>query len=113
MIRVEVDERGPVLVEDLPPGSFAYVDRDWLPASAQPVPSLVIQSDGALTWCGGPPMNARNRPDPDTAAALVLLAVAQEAAAAVEDLAPESVEVSGAGLIARRVRTLVGKNTGR
>ena len=113
MIRVAVDERGFVLVGRLSPGSFAYLDRDWLPASGQPAPSLVIQPDGALSWCGEAAVNAPSRADADTTAALVLLAVAQEAAAAVEDLAPESVEVSGAGLIARRVRTLVGKNTGR
>jgi hypothetical protein len=109
MIRAEVDENGVAVVLDLPPGSVAYIDRDWLRASAQPVPSIVVQRDGGLTWCSGPPIEVGSRSDPDTAAALVLLAVAQEAAAAVKDLPPESVEVNGTGLIARRLRALVGK----
>jgi hypothetical protein len=108
MIRVDGNERDPVLVGNLPTGSFAYFDRDWLPGRGQPVPSLLVHADGSLSWCGGPPIKTPSRVDPDTAAALVLLTVAHEAAVAVEDLAPESVEVSGSGLIARRVRAVLG-----
>jgi hypothetical protein len=110
MIRAEVNENGVVLVGDLPSDSFAYLDRDWLPESAGPAPSLVFQPPGVLTWCGGAPVDGPTRADPDTTAALVILAIAQEAAAPVEDLPPSSVEVNGFGLIAMRVRTLVGKN---
>jgi hypothetical protein len=106
-IRVDGSERGLVLVGDLPPSSFAYFDRDWLPAPGQLVPSLLVLADGSLSWCGGPPIKAPRRVDPDAAAALVLLAIAEEAAAPVEGLAPASVEVSGTGLIARRVRALL------
>ena len=106
MIRVDRNESGLVLVGNPPTGSFAYFDRDWLPAPGQPLPSLLVLA-GMLSWCGEPPIKAPGSLEPDTAAALVLLAVAQEAATAVEDLAPESVEVRGSGLIARRVRALV------
>jgi hypothetical protein len=107
MTRLDGNERDLVLVGNLPTGSFAYFDRDWLPGPGQPVPSLLVQADRSLSWCGGPPIKTPSRVDPDTAAALVLLTVAHEAAAAVEDLAPESVEVSGSGLIARRVRAVL------
>ena len=109
MIRVEADEHGVVLRGDLPRGSFAYLDRDWLPTSPQSAPALVVRPDGAIAWCGGSPIAAARRADPDTTAALVILAVAHEAAAAVEDLPPNAIEVSGTGLIARRVRSLVGE----
>jgi threonine dehydrogenase-like Zn-dependent dehydrogenase len=47
--------------------------------------------------------------DSDTAASLALLAVAQTAVAAVDGIAPDSVEVTGNGLIALQVRELLGR----
>jgi hypothetical protein len=93
-----------VLVAALPRGSVAYVDRDWLPASSGEVPSLVAAPDGALAWCGGRPRLTPATLDSDTAASLVLLAVAQAAVAAVEGVAPDAIEVIGSGLIALQVR---------
>jgi threonine dehydrogenase-like Zn-dependent dehydrogenase len=45
--------------------------------------------------------------DSDTAATLALLVVAEAAAATLEGIAPDSIEIVGAGLIARQVRVLV------
>jgi hypothetical protein len=96
-----------VLVAALPPGSVAYVDRDWLPVSSGEVPSLVA-ADGELAWCGGRPVRMPGALDADTAATLVLLAVAQAAVAAVEGVSGDSIEVVGSGLIALQVRALLG-----
>jgi threonine dehydrogenase-like Zn-dependent dehydrogenase len=102
---------GVVLAPALPEGAVAYVDRDWLSASSDEAPSLVATPDGALAWCGGPPVRIPRDLDHDMAAALVLLAVAHEAAAAVEGVPGESIEVTGSGLIARQVRALVGDHS--
>jgi hypothetical protein len=91
----------------LPPGTFAYVDQDWLPAWSGEVPSLVAGADGALAWCGSHPVPAPDTLDSDTAAALALLAVAQAAVAAVERVLPDTIEIAGNGLIARQVRQLL------
>ena len=107
LIRAEVEKAGVVLVAALPEGAVAYVDRDWLPASSRKVPSLVATSDGALAWCGGRPARIQGDLDSDTAATLVLLAIADEAVAIVEGTPPESIEVTGSGLIAQRVRALL------
>jgi hypothetical protein len=105
-VRAEVRKDGVVSV-DVPTGSIAYVDRDWLPDSSRSVPSITVV-DGTLAWCDEAPLKAPGSLDPDTAAARVLLAVAREAAAALEGLAPASIEVTGSGLIARNVRAIVG-----
>jgi threonine dehydrogenase-like Zn-dependent dehydrogenase len=97
----------------LAPGTAAYVDRDWLPALSQTVPSLTVAADGSLAWCEGPSAKAPGVADPDTAAALALLSVAREAAAAVAGLPRGSVEVAGNGLIAHLVRALVGDSATR
>jgi hypothetical protein len=100
-----------VLVPALPPGSVAYVDRDWLPVSSGEVPSL-IAADGGLAWTGaGRPAQAIGTLDTDTAATLALLAVAQAAVAAVEDESPDAIEVVGSGLIALQVRELLAVRT--
>jgi hypothetical protein len=106
-----VEANGVVLAAMLPEGAVAYVDRDWLPASSDEAPSLVATPDGALAWCGGPPVRMPRDLDHDMAAALVLLAVAHEAAAAVEGVPGDSIEVTGRGLIARQVRALVGDHS--
>jgi hypothetical protein len=107
LIRAEVERTGVVLVAALPQGAVAYVDRDWLPSASGEVPSLVATPDGALSWCSGRPVRMQGDLDSDTAATLVLLAVADEAVAIVEGTPPESIEVTGSGLIAQRVRVLL------
>jgi len=67
-----------------------------------------VSADGTLAWCEDSPAEAPGTLDPDTAAALALLSVARDAAAAVAGLPPGSIEVTGSGLIAHRVRVLVG-----
>jgi hypothetical protein len=79
-----------------------------LPASSGPVPSLTVFPNGSVAWYDGTPVRARELADPDVTAALVLLAVAREAAASVTGVPVGSVEVTGTGLIANQVRALVG-----
>jgi hypothetical protein len=79
------------LDEPLPPGSYAYVDSDWVRDREGLVPALVV---------GGP--------EPDVAAAHALAAVAVDVAELLGGPEPESIEVGGDGAIARLVRTLTG-----
>jgi threonine dehydrogenase-like Zn-dependent dehydrogenase len=95
-----------VLIGALPQHSAAYVDRDWIPATSGPVPAITVAADAALAWCERAPVSAPDGIDPDSAAALALLAVAHDAAG-VERL-PGTVEVTGNGLVAAQVRALVG-----
>jgi hypothetical protein len=106
VIRAEITESRVVLITALPPGSAAYVDRDWIPPSSGPVPAITVAGDAGLAWCDRAPVPAESGIDPDTAAALALLAVAQDAAAV--DRLPGNVEVTGNGLIAAQVRALLG-----
>jgi hypothetical protein len=106
MIRADVTENRVVLISALPPGSAAYVDRDWIPVSSGPVPAITVAADAALAWCDRPPVPAARRIDADAAAALALLAVAEDAAAV--ERRPGTVEVTGNGLVATQVRALVG-----
>ncbi len=106
MIRAYVSGDRVVLVAALPRGSAAYVDRDWLPGASGPLPAVIVGADGGPAWCDGAPVQAPSGIEPDTAAALALLSVARDAAAAVEGL-PGRVEVTGNGLIARQLSTLV------
>jgi threonine dehydrogenase-like Zn-dependent dehydrogenase len=106
VIRADVTENEVILIAALPQGSAAYVDRDWIPVSSGPVPAITVAADAALAWCERAPVPAPGAIDPDTAAALALLAVAQDAAG-VERL-PGTVEVTGNGLVAAQVRALVG-----
>jgi hypothetical protein len=93
---------------DLPRGSRAYLDRDWLPAARSgTVPALLVHPDGTLQWSDGPRVAAPEGVDADRAAALTLLAVAQEVAEAIGPAPPASVGVTGAGVIAAAVRALV------
>jgi hypothetical protein len=108
MIRAAVEAGGPVLVADLPAGSVAYIDRDWLPPASSEVPALIAAADGAFSWRGGPAMQMEDGLDSDTAAALAFLTVSRMAVAAVEAAAKDLVEVTGSGLIAHQVRGLLG-----
>jgi hypothetical protein len=108
LIRVEGGAAGPVLIADLPRGSVAYIDADWLPANPGEVPSLVA-TDGALTWRGGPAVHVPGGLDADTAAIFALLALAQ-AAVRAKVCDSDSTEVIGKGLVARQVRSLLGKD---
>jgi hypothetical protein len=89
-------------------GSVAYVDRDWLPATSGEVPALVADTDGGLSWCGGPSVRMPSGHDPDTAASLALLAVAQTAVDVAKGVAVDSIDVLGSGLIAQHMRALLG-----
>jgi hypothetical protein len=106
VIRMETTEDGIVFV-GAPTGRFAYIDHGWLPASSGSVPALSVSPQRHLAWNDGTPVEVPAPVDEDRAAALVLHAVAREAAAAVEKRPPGAVEVVGEGLIARQVRQLV------
>ena len=107
MLRVESGPAGPVVAGELPPGTTAYVDADWLPPEG-PVPALVRTGDGMLRWLDGEPVPEPPGLAPDAAAALALLAVAWAAAAAAGPVGPDSVRVEGRGLIADSIRRRLG-----
>jgi len=96
-----------VLEAALPPGTVAYVDQDWLPASPGEVPSLVAAGERTLAWCESPPVAVPGTLDSDRAAILALLSVAQAVVAVVEHVLPDAIEIAGHGLIARQVRELL------
>jgi hypothetical protein len=110
VIRAEIEAGGRARIMDLPCGSVAYIDRDWLPSTSAEVPAL-IAADGALAWCDGPAVQVEDGVDSDTAAILAFLAVSRAAVAAVEHADPVSVEVTGSGLIAHQVRALLGNGS--
>lgn len=112
MIRAETKSAGIVLQAELPAGTVAYIDRDWLPSSSGDVPALMAGPDGALAWPGGRSMRMPGDLDSDAAAALALLDVARTAAAILEGLAPDSIEIVGRGQIARQLRALIGRLAG-
>jgi threonine dehydrogenase-like Zn-dependent dehydrogenase len=107
MIRAEVSGGKVALEAALPPGSVAYVDRDWIPRSSGAVAAIVAADDGGLAWCGRAPVPIPSEIDLDTASAAAFLAVARDAAE-VEGLTAGRVEVTGSGLIAQQVRALIG-----
>jgi hypothetical protein len=94
MITTVAVEGGLGLAAELPAGSVAYVDRDWVPPEAGAEVPAVLVEGGA-----------------EDAAALSLLVVAREAAAAVGDTRP--VEVSGTGAVARLAAALLAVEPGR
>ncbi|MGH9063951.1 MAG: hypothetical protein ACRD0L_08310, partial [Acidimicrobiales bacterium] len=106
---------GPVLHVELAPGSSAYLDAEWLGVEeGMEGPALVVGPDHRISWAGDGPEPAAAPPGlpADELAALVLLAVAREAASAVGGLPPGAVEVLGEGIVAHLVRGLLGA-TGR
>jgi hypothetical protein len=109
MIAAVRRDEGVALTLDLPPGSVAYVDADWLPRSGfGPVVALVLSPDGSFQFGDGAPVALPSDLDPDVAAGLALEAVAEEARAAVAGLPGHGVDVTGRGYIASAVRRLVG-----
>jgi hypothetical protein len=107
LIRADVANGHIIFSSALPTVAAAYVDADWLGVSLDPVPALNVDAEGRIDWRG----DARAQQEgveADVAAALTLLAVAREAAAAVPGQSPDAVEVIGRGLIAHLVRALIG-----
>jgi threonine dehydrogenase-like Zn-dependent dehydrogenase len=107
VIRADVSGDRVVLVATLPQGSFAYVDKDWIPRSSGAAAAIIAPENGGLAWCGRAPGPVPSGFDLDTAAAAALLAVAREAAG-VEGLTMGTVEVTGNGLISQQVRASIG-----
>jgi hypothetical protein len=113
VIRAKLTDSGVVLTGDVPANSFAYIDADWVPRSRPgPVAVLVVERGMSVRWDA----DAMEVPlpedlDPDAAAAVVLAAVAREACDAVSSVSPESIEVTGDGLIARQIRATLAAIT--
>ena len=105
MIRAVANPSGVELVARLPAGAVAYLDADWLAPEAPGSPPSLVVVDGRLRFEDGPARELGADADPDLAAARVLLAVADGAAAAVR---AGPAEVLGRGLVAERVRSLLG-----
>lgn len=100
MIRNTPREAHPVLEVDLPAGSRAWIDRDWLSDSAPHiVPALVLEPDGTLRFGEG---ELGTGTSPMGAMADLVARVAAPAAGL------SCVEVLGGGAVAAAVRTLTG-----
>jgi hypothetical protein len=108
VIFARVDSAGTMLSAELPEGSTAWVDGDWLPAEGEAeVPHLL--SDGrSLAFSGGGDVPLTGGQEGEACAAAALLAVASASAAAVAALPSDSVEVNGRGFVAEEVRRLLG-----
>lgn len=91
------------VLEDLPDGGSAYVDRDWLSTGAEPSTTSVLLHDPArgFRFAGGDWIDAAAG-DPDDCAWACFEALALDAAAAIGGARPVLVE--GDGLLARRIR---------
>jgi len=107
-IRAEASEAGISIVGDVAAGAVAYLDAEWLlPGRSGEVPALVLTPDGQMSFG-----DTDGRPVPgdvsaERLAGVVFTAVAREAAAAVAG-GDVPVEVTGDGIFARRVRSIVG-----
>jgi hypothetical protein len=109
VIRAEAGQSGVVFRSDVGDDTVAYIDADWVPHSgAGPVPALIIEQGARVRWSDGAPVSLPEDLDPDRAAALVLAAVARDAAAAVSGVPGDQIAVTGGGLIARLIRRLLG-----
>ena len=104
MLHTAIHDGGTVVEGDLPDGASAYFDRDWISDAAPgPLPAIV-RLGRTLRWGDGREVAAA---DADAAAFSALAAIAHEAAESVLEFAPELIEVSGSGLVAREVRHLL------
>ena len=104
MLHTAIHDGGAVIDGDLPDGASAYFDREWISDAAPgPVPAIVALGR-TLRWGDGREVAAA---DADAGAFSALAAVADEAAESVREFAPEAIEVSGSGLVAREVRHLL------
>lgn len=92
---------------DLEGGASAYLDADWIASGGGPVAALVV-AEGAISFGAGPASALPAGMDATAAAGAALLAVAREAVAALADVPGARVAVTGAGLVADRVRAAVG-----
>jgi hypothetical protein len=107
VIRAEVANDHLVLVSDRD-DVVAYVDAEWIPSRTGPVPALVIEGTH-IRWsseAGG--VALPHGLDSEHGAQLVLVDVALDAVEAVADVPAGLVKVIGEGLVASRVRQLLG-----
>jgi hypothetical protein len=101
--RVERASDGTVVLAEAPAGSLAYVDADWL-VSTGSLPCIIVSPGGRLTWADRPAPNMPSQADPDEAAVVELFALAEDIVEALRGVPADAVDVTGRGLIARRVR---------
>lgn len=94
MIRMVSASSSTALSAQLGPDDSAYADAEWTRSGLDGPLSALVVSDTA---------------DPDQIAAGALAGVAREACAAVGKSPPHSVAVTGRGLVATFVRTLLGE----
>lgn len=86
--------------------SRAFVDSDWV-GVGDPVPALLVDSEGALWWDGE--RLATNQDDPQKFVEELLRAQADAIAATVTQAQPSRVWVIGGGVLADEVRRLLGQ----
>ena len=107
MSRASIGEHDVEPPGGLPRGTVSYADREWLAGQGE-IRALSFAPDGRVLWAGDESAQIVGDSDPTLVAAGVLLHVAQEAAEAALAATRGAVEVIGAGLVAARVRQLVG-----
>jgi hypothetical protein len=108
VIRAITTPGGIIVEPELPRGAVAYIDADWIPAGgSDELPALVV-TDRSIAWYGSDSVERPREVEPDGAAALVLLRLAQYAADVVRGVAAATVDVVGDGAVARSVASLLG-----
>jgi hypothetical protein len=96
-------------------GVTAFVDREWTSGDAS-VPALLVYDNGEIVSWDGTAMRARRRPpetvaDPQSIAAAALGTLARAAVAALPGGSHSRVEVTGIGVVASAIRSLLPKPT--
>jgi hypothetical protein len=110
VIRTSALGEGIALEGDLPAGSVAYVDADWIASAPQlPVPAIVLDAEaGTVRIDEGPTLSLHGSVESDTVAGRVLLALARTAAAVADVHRPCVCQVCGGGAVALHTAALLG-----
>ena len=107
MIRVEIEADGRISV-DAPETAIVYVDADWLASERGSIPYAAVVPGDSIVFADGRSLFLPLPPDmdADTAVARAFISVARSAAAAVEDVSADSIDVVGAGIVASATRSV-------
>lgn len=112
MIRIERSGGGVALSSRLDPGGVAFLDREWIAARpGAEAPALVASPSGSLRFTHGDDAEVSTGVEPETAALVALLALADAAVAALGDAPARPIEVLGGGLVAHLARRRLAART--
>jgi hypothetical protein len=89
----------------------AFVDRDWIwPNSSRPVPALRVDTDGQLWWLDRRLDGVSGEPQAHVGA--LIGAFADDVLAATAGIDPNTIRVTGTGVIAAEIRSRLGNSDG-